>query len=128
MKTYFSKRDISICAGRNPIKFQEVPNGYRFTARSHDEEALIEGLELFNRGSIYIVDMGEPQKVDTRDIPVTNDKDEEAMEVVSGVTKCTDALAFLKARWPEAKDLRSRESILAFAESKRISFPDLPKQ
>lgn len=128
MKTYFSKRDISICAGRNPIKFQEVTNGYRFTARSRDEENLIEGFELFKRGVIYIVDTGEEQKVDTRDIPVTNDKDEEDMEVVSGVTKCTDALAFLKARWPEAKDLRSRASILAFAESKRISFPDLPIQ
>ena len=104
MKTYFSKRDISICAGRNPIKFQEVTNGYRFTARSRDEENLIEGFELFKRGVIYIVD------------------------TVSGVTKCTDALAFLKARWPEAKDLRSRASILAFAESKRISFPDLPIQ
>ena len=128
MKTYFSKRDISICVGRNPIKFQEVTNGYRYTARNHDEESLIEGLELSKRGVIYIIDMGEEQKVDTRDIHVTNDKDEEDMEVVSGVTKCTDALAFLKARWPEAKDLRSRASILAFAESKRISFPDLPKQ
>ena len=128
MKIYFSKRDISICAGCNPIKFQEVTNGYRFTARSRDEENLIEGFELFKRGVIYIVDTGEEQKVDTRDIPVTNDKDEEDMEIVSGVTKCTDALAFLKARWPEAKDLRSRSSILAFAESKRISFPDLPKQ
>lgn len=128
MKTYFSKRDISICAGRNPIKFQEVTNGYRYTAKNHGEEALIEGLELSKRGVIYIIDTGEEQKVDTRDIPVTNDKDEEDMEVVSGVTKCTDALAFLKARWPEAKDLRSRASILAFAESKRISFPDLPIQ
>lgn len=128
MKTYFSKHDISICAGRNPIKFQEVTNGYSFTASSHDEEVLIESLELFKRGVIHISDMGEEKKVDTRDIPVTNDKDEEAMEVVSGVTKCTDALAFLKARWPEAKDLRSRASILAFAESKRISFPDLPIQ
>jgi len=128
MKTYFSKRDISICAGRNPIKFQEVTNGYQYIARNHDEEALIEGLDLFNRGVIYIADMGEEKKVDTREIPVTNDKDEEAMEIVSGVTKCTDALAFLKARWPEAKDLRSRASILAFAESKRISFPDLPIQ
>lgn len=128
MKTYFSKRDISICAGVNPIKFQEVTNGYSFTARSHDEEALIEGLELFRRGTIHISDMGEEQNEDTREIPVTNDKDEEEMEIVSGVTKCTDALAFLKARWPEAKDLRSRASILAFAESKRISFPDLPKQ
>lgn len=127
MKTYFAKRDISICAGRNPIKFQEVPNGFRYTARSHSEEALIESLELFSRGTIYIIDTGEQQKVDTRDIPVTHDKDEEAMEIVSGVSKCTDALAFLKARWPEAKDLRSRDSILAFAESKRISFPDLPK-
>ena len=128
MKTYFSKRDISICAGRNPIKFQEVTNGYRYTARSHDEEAFIESLEQFKRGAIYIVDMGEEKKVDTREIPVTHDKDEEDMEIVSGVTKCTDALAFLKARWPEAKDLRSRASILAFAESKRISFPDLPTQ
>lgn len=128
MKTYFSKRDISICAGRNPIKFQEVTNGYQYTAKSHNEEAFIEGLELFKREVIYVIDMGEEQKVDTREIPVTNDKDEEDMEIVSGVTKCTDALAFLKARWPEAKDLRSRASILAFAESKRISFPDLPKQ
>lgn len=128
MKTYFSKRDISICAGRNPIKFQEVTNGYQYIARNHEEENLIEGLELFKRGFIYIVDMGEEQKVDTREIPVTHDKDEEDMEIVSGVTKCTDALAFLKARWPEAKDLRSRASILAFAESKRISFPDLPTQ
>ena len=127
MKTYFSKRGISICAGRTPINFVEVTGGYRFSTNDIDSQAFIESLPLFVSGDIYI-EQDTAKKEDTRDIPVTHDKDEEDMEIVNGVTKCTDALAFLKARWPEAKDLRSRASILAFAESKRISFPDLPKQ
>jgi len=127
MKKYFSKRELIINNKRGFIKFKPTTAGFYFNGKQQWEIDAVEMSLPFHKGDIVIKsDDSAPVKQVPVEAKAEVPAEEIKLEQVKGVTKCTDAAAYLRKRFSQERvSLRSKNEILEYAASKNIEFPDL---
>lgn len=139
MKVFESTQDISF----GPIKFIKIDGRFRYTARSAEEERVLENSYYAKRGIVTVIDDGKPKEnahasaptpspaPEPSPAPAASDSDADPWAIVEvpEVRTNRQGIEWLMANKGERFKVLSRDGLVALAARHGVSFPNLnPKK